>query len=227
MVRRRLCSRGQVPWSRMYCKMSISSMAWICCCCSRLPRVSSLSDPPGGAWLGLGSTGLAATGGLGWWPGLGLGGLGSAPCSESGPSPLHPREAVGEVLGRACCNRNKVPGHCRAPQGTVPPPPCHTPPLAWPSRRPTPARPWGGTEGQAFSFHVAPQPGIRESWPLTASSAEWLLGDPTLDKPASQVTFLALQEVNSCHIRSSCSGPRSLFHPLTTPWGCSAPTCPV
>lgn len=52
-------------WSRMYCKMSISSMAWTCC---RRPATASGGPALGGTAGFLGSAGLAATGGsgLGW-----------------------------------------------------------------------------------------------------------------------------------------------------------------
>lgn len=53
-----------VSWSRMYCKMSISSMAWICCCfCS--PSLASDGSTEVGTAGFLGSAGLAGTGGLG------------------------------------------------------------------------------------------------------------------------------------------------------------------
>ena len=51
-------------WSRMYCKMSVSSMAWICCCFCCLAKASD--EPALGGTAGfLSSAGLAATGGLG------------------------------------------------------------------------------------------------------------------------------------------------------------------
>lgn len=63
---------ARVSWSRMYCKMSISSIAWICCCfCGPAP----VSDGPteGGTAGFLGNAGLAGTTGLGLVWGLGLG----------------------------------------------------------------------------------------------------------------------------------------------------------
>lgn len=59
-------------WSRMYCRMSISSMAWICC--GGGGGLAAASDGPAlGAAAGfLGGTGLAATGGLGLGRGWGL-----------------------------------------------------------------------------------------------------------------------------------------------------------
>lgn len=61
-----------VSWSRMYCKMSISSMACICCCfCGPAP----VSDgPTEGDTVGfLGNAGLAGIRGLGLVWGFGLG----------------------------------------------------------------------------------------------------------------------------------------------------------
>lgn len=63
---------ASVSWSWIYCKMSISSIAWICCCfCGPGP----VSDGPteGGTVGFLGSAGFAGTRGLGLVWGLGLG----------------------------------------------------------------------------------------------------------------------------------------------------------
>lgn len=61
-----------MSWSWMYCKMSISSMAWICGGCFCCPATAS-DGPALGVTAGfLGSTGLAATGGLGLGWGWGL-----------------------------------------------------------------------------------------------------------------------------------------------------------
>lgn len=91
-------------WSRIYCKMSISSMASICCCCCfRRPASASNRPALGGTAGFLGSAGLAATGGLGLGWGLGVG---SAPRfriwskssstlgNQRGSSEYNPREGV-------------------------------------------------------------------------------------------------------------------------------------
>lgn len=61
-----------MSWSRMYCKMSISSMAWICCCCFCCSAMALDRPTLGGTAGFLGSAGLAATGGLGLGWGWGL-----------------------------------------------------------------------------------------------------------------------------------------------------------
>lgn len=65
-------SWASVSWSRIYCKMSISSIAWICCCfCGPDPGSDGPTDAGRVGFLG--NAGLAGTRGLGLVWGLGFG----------------------------------------------------------------------------------------------------------------------------------------------------------